>query len=139
MPIAITRTATSEQITEFLDGFISGWPRNPYWQGAGYYSAGWNRHPVASLITPAEVAQQLLGSAEFRALQLGTWLNKPDGELIIAAVEAITPPPYQQDIELLTEALELAAHAQRGEGIGRALLASGAAAGLTILLAVNRS
>jgi hypothetical protein len=66
-------------------------------------------------------------SITFRALQLGTRLNRPDAELITAAVEAVTPPQYREDIELITEALKLAARAQRGEGIGRALLTSGVA------------
>ncbi len=129
----ITSTATQEQITWFLDSYIAGWPRSPYWPGQ-WYGAGWIQPPVASRTTPAELAQDLLANAEFRALQLGTWLNRPDAELITAAVEAITPPPYREDIELITEALKLAARAQRGEGIGRAFLTSGAAAGLTTLL-----
>jgi hypothetical protein len=54
-------------------------------------------------------------------------------------VEAITPPPYRQDIELITEALKLAAQAQRGQGIGRALLTSGAAGGLTFLIAASKN
>lgn len=135
----ITSTATQEQISRFLDSYIAGWPRSPYWPGEWYYGAGWIQPPFASSITPAELAQDLLGNAEFRALQLGTWLNKPDAELITTAVEAITPPPYREDIELITEALKLAAHAQRGEGIGRALLTSGAAAGLTLLIAASKS
>lgn len=80
-----------------------------------------------------------MADAEFRTLQLGTWLNRPDGELISAAVVAITPPPYAEDIELLTDALKLAAQAQRSEGIGRAFLATGAAATLTLLVAASRN
>ncbi len=135
----ITSTATQEQITRFLDSYIASWPRSPYWPGEWYHGAGWIQPPVASRTTPTELAQDLVANAEFRALQLGTWLNRPDTELITAAVEAITPPPYREDIELITEALKLAARAQRGEGIGRALLTSGAAAGLTLLLAASKS
>lgn len=135
----ITSTATQEQITRFLDGYIAGWPRSPYWPGPWYHAAGWIQPPVASRTTPAELAQDLVANAEFRALQLGTWLNRPDAELITAAVEAITPPPYREDIELITEALKLAARTQRGDGIGRALLTSGAAAGLTLLIAASKN
>jgi hypothetical protein len=135
----VTTTATGEQITQFLDSYISGWPRDPYWSGSWYSGTGWTQPAVAGQTTPADLAQDLLANAEFRALQLGTWLNKPDGELITAAVEAITPPPYRQDIELITEALKLAAQTQRGEGIGRALLTSGAAAGLTFLIAASKN
>lgn len=135
----LTSTAPREHVTQFLDSYISHWPRDPRWPWAAYYGTGWVTAPAASCTTPGELARDLLANAEFRALQLGTWLNKPDGELITAAVEAITPPPYREDIELLTEALKLAAQAQRGEGIGRALLTTGAAAGLTLLLATSRN
>ena len=135
----ITSTATQEQVVQFLDRYVADWPRNPYWPGEWYYGAGWIQPSVASRTTPLELAQDLLADAEFRALQLGTWLNRPDAELITAAVEAITPPPYREDVELITEALKLAARAQRGEGIGRALVTSGAAAGLTLLLAVSKN
>jgi hypothetical protein len=118
----LTTTATQEQITQFLDSYTASWPRDPNQPWAGHYSSSW---PAAT--TAAELATDLLANAGFRALQLGTWLNKPDGELISSAVEAIAPPPYREDIELLTDALKLAADAQRGEGIGRALLATGAA------------
>jgi hypothetical protein len=67
-------------------------------------------------------------------------LNKPDGELITAAVEATSPPPYREDIELITTALKIAARTQRGEGIGRAFLTGGGvAAGVTLLIAVTKN
>jgi hypothetical protein len=135
----ITSTTTQQQITQFLDSYVAAWPRSPYWPGEWYYSAGWMQPPVASRVTPVELAQDLLANAQFRTLQIGTWLNRPDAELITAAVEAITPPPYREDIELLTEALKLAARTQRGEGIGRALLTSAAATLLTLLMATSKN
>jgi hypothetical protein len=136
----ITSTATLERITQFLASYISQWPRDPYWPPRTWYSGiSWAAPPVASYTTPAELVQDLLANAEFRALQLGTWLNKPDGELIAAAVEAITPPPYREDIELITEALTLAARCQRGDGIGRAILTGGTAVGLTLLIAACKN
>jgi hypothetical protein len=39
-----------------------------------------------------ELADELLGIAGFRALQLGTWLATPDGEMLTTAVEAVSPP-----------------------------------------------
>jgi len=132
----VTTTATREQITQFLDRYIASWPRDP---GPWYSYSRWEQ-PVATQVTSAQLAENLVRSAEFRALQLGTWLNKPDGELITAAVEAITPPPYRQDIELITDALKLAAQQQRGEGIGRAILNSGMAAlGFTFLIAASKT
>src|SRR5215471_20764737 len=120
----ITNTAKQDQIIRFLNSYTADWPRSPYWSGEWYNGAGWIQPSIASRVTPAELAQDLLANAEFRALQLGTWLNRPDAELITAAVEAITPPPYREDIDLITEALKLAAQGQRGQGLGRALLTS---------------
>jgi len=135
----LTSTATQEQVTQYLDSYISHWPRDPRWPWGTYYGIGWTAAPAANSTNPGELAGDLLADTEFRALQLGTWLNQPDGELITAAVEAITPPPYREDIELLTEALKLAAQAQRGEGVGRAILTTVAATGLTLLLATSKN
>jgi hypothetical protein len=63
----IISTATQEQIIQFLGAYIAGWPRSPYWPGGWYYGAEWNQPTVASRITPAELAQDLLANAEFRA------------------------------------------------------------------------
>jgi hypothetical protein len=109
---------TQETLTLYLDAYTATWPRS------------WNRHPfrpnaqpVAQRHSAEEIAGQLYADANFRALQLGTWLNTPDGELLAAAVEALTPPPYQQDIELLVEALQLAAKMQQRDARGNAVAA----------------
>jgi hypothetical protein len=68
---------------------------------------------MAYQTTADEIAQELLAMAEFRALRLGSWLNTPDGELIAAAVEQLMPPPYRVDIELLIDALQIAARSQQ--------------------------
>ncbi len=60
------------------------------------------------------MAGQLLATAEFRALGLGSWLGTPEGEFFTAAVEAVSPAFYRQDEELLVEALQLAAKMQSG-------------------------
>lgn len=135
----LTSVAAQDQITEFLENYISDWPRDPYGWRASYYRAGWSAVPVSRSLTRELLARDLLASAEFRALQLGTWLNKPDGQVIIAAVEAITPPPYREDIELLVEALTLAATAQRGQGIQRAVLTTVASAGISLMFAASRN
>jgi hypothetical protein len=41
--------------------------------------------------------------------RLGTWLNTLSGEGVAAAVMALTPAPFKQDIDLLIEGLQLAA------------------------------
>jgi hypothetical protein len=58
--------------------------------------------------------------------------------LITAAVQAITPPPYGQDLELLIEGLRLAAKAQRRDGRKHTLLATVPTAGIGLLLAARK-
>ena len=59
--------------------------------------------------------------AEFRALKLGTWLLTPDGQVLAEAVELVTPPFYRADVELLIDALQIAAKQQHREGRNLAL------------------
>jgi hypothetical protein len=117
------------ELTAFLAEFTDGWPRQPAPFG-GLYPL--RRPPVAQQFTPEQTAEQLLASAVFRALRLGTWLSTPKGEFITAAVEALAPPLYQMDIELLVDAIKLAARAQQREarekavGIGLVVAIGGA-------------
>ena len=117
------------ELTAFLAEFIDGWPRQPEPFG-GLYPL--RRPPVAQQFTPEQIAEQLLASAAFRALRLGTWLSTPRGEFITAAVEALVPPLYQMDIDLLIDAVKLAARAQQREarekavGIGLVVAIGGA-------------
>ncbi len=108
------------QLTEFLDQHVN-LPRRV----AGRAFA-W--HPPIDRPTPAELAGQLLAIAEFRALGLGTWLGTPDGEFFTAAVEAVSPPFYRQDEELIVEALKLASNMQSGNRRAAGVLALAAAA-----------
>lgn len=74
------------------------------------YGRAWYIQPtIASVYTAEQIADTLLADAAFRALRLGTWLSTPPGELVGAAVTALAPPPYQEDVDLLIEALQLAA------------------------------
>lgn len=81
-----------------------------------------------------DVAGFLVHDAEFRSLQLGTWLNSPDGQLITAAVEVALPPPFNREVRVVAEGMRLAAEAQRREGqqtagaLSLAALCAGAAA-----------
>jgi hypothetical protein len=134
---SFTWMASQEVITEFIDNYTANWPRVPAWPH--YYNPPhWQQPAMAYQITPETLAEDLIANAQFRALQLGTWLNRPDVELITAAVQAITPPPYSRDIDLLVEALKLAAQAQRRDGRRHALLTTGTAAGLSLLLAAGK-
>jgi hypothetical protein len=99
--------APQQRITAYLEQYTSQWPRHMY---------HWVMGPaMADHYTSAQIANELLADAEFRALKLGTWLSTPDGEIIATAVTALTPPPYKQDIDLLIEALKLAAQEQQRE------------------------
>jgi hypothetical protein len=124
-----TDSAARHALTAFLDEFVDGWPRQPQPFG-GLYPL--RRPEVARQFTPEQISEQLLTSAEFRALRLGTWLSTPKGEFITAAVEALTPPLYQMDVSLLIDAIKLAAKAQQREarekavGIGLVVAIGGA-------------
>lgn len=105
-----------EQLTQFLDRRITfprvmsiyGWPAPQQYVPVFV-------HPYQRP-TAEQLANWLLADAEFRALQLGTWLGTTQGEVIAEAVETVTPPFYRQDVELLVEALQLAARLQSQEG-----------------------
>jgi hypothetical protein len=111
-------SAARQALTAFLEEFIDGWPRQTTPFG-GLYPL--RRPPVAQQFTPEQISEQLLASAAFRALRLGTWLSTPKGEFITAAVEALVPPPYQLDVDLLIDAVKLAARAQQREARDRAV------------------
>lgn len=124
--------ATQQELTAYLDRTL----RNNRWPRADGYSFILV-DPVARQFTAEQLAEQLLQDAEFRALQLGTWLQTPDGELIERAVLSLTPQPLREDITLLADALKLAAKAQREQGVRKAIdvggvivLGSAAVAGL---------
>jgi hypothetical protein len=70
-------------------------PRCRYWFGR------WQEWPpITDERTTAEaLAKELLGIAEFRALQLGTWLGTTNGEVITEAAEMVAPP-FFDDREL---------------------------------------
>jgi hypothetical protein len=79
---------------------------------------------MAHQSNPEQVAVNLFTNAEFRTLQLGTWLRTPEGKLVTAAVEALAPPLYREDIELLVEAISLAAKMQQKDSRSRAAAAA---------------
>ncbi|HXV04847.1 MAG TPA: hypothetical protein VFP23_02955 [Solirubrobacterales bacterium] len=66
--------------------------------------------------TAEEIGRWFLQDAEFRALELGTWLGTTNGAIIAGAVESFLPPLYRQDSELLVDALKFAADLQQTEG-----------------------
>jgi hypothetical protein len=88
--------------------------------------------------TPEQLAEALLQDAEFRSLQLGSWLNSTDGQVIAEAVAMVVPPLYRTDFELVVEGLQRAADLQRLAGKERAgqmalaVILAGALAFLTL-------
>jgi hypothetical protein len=102
-----------EQIACFLNSYVTGLPRchGPMRYSLGRYGPWNQQRPSAE-----EVASELLRIAEFRALQLGNWLNTTEGEIILQAVEMVVPMFYAEDVVLLAEALKLAAARQQQEG-----------------------
>jgi len=141
-----TPVTKQEKLAAFLDAQIA-FPRMTglYWHASPYPY----RHLAQQRPTAEQLAEELLGFAEIRALQLGTWLGTTDGQVIAEAVEMLTPPLYREDAELLVAALNYAAELQWREGqkiagrvalgaIGAALLvgvaigSSGGASGRTL-------
>ncbi len=110
-----------ERLTAWLAKNIV-WPRmTSEFHAAIFYNRFEDFSEVPQCRTSAqEIAEEVLGIAEFRALQLGTWLGTEDGQMIAQAVEAVSPPFYRQDEELLVEALMMAAAMQQSEGKGKA-------------------
>ena len=131
-------TMTKQQeLAEFLHQRIA-WARmvSPFGPWASAYS--WSYPSYGYQIqrpTAEQLANELLSIAEFRALQLGTWLGTTDGQILTQAVEMVAPPFYRQDVELLVEALKLAASIQQSEGQRVAGKMALGAIGLSLLVA----
>jgi hypothetical protein len=82
-----------------------------------------------------ELVAKFLSDVEFTAIQLGTILGTPEGDVITSAVEAVLPSFYSEDVTLIVDALTLAAKAQTREQRTDALAV--AAAGLFLLALVG--
>ena len=119
------------RLVAYLATFTATWPRHDQLHHVGLKPA------VASHYTPSEIADLLVKDAEFKALKIGTFLNTPDGKMLAAAVERLTPPPYHEDVVLLVDALQLAAKAQQAEArdtfVKGLLLLAGVGAAAAIL------
>jgi hypothetical protein len=77
----------------------------------------WGRTAWWQPLPPVEqFARNLVPDAEFRSLQLGTWLGTTDGEVIETAVGMVIPPFYRPEYELAVDGLKMAARLQQQEG-----------------------
>ncbi len=104
------------------------------------YSHPWGRTAWQQpLPTIGLFADNLVVDAEFRSLQLGTWLRTTDGEVIERAVGMVIPPFYGPEYDLAVNGLKLAARLQQQEGqqmagkvalsfVGASLIAAGVVA-----------
>jgi hypothetical protein len=95
--------------------------------------------PLATQHTVRNVTDWLLSDAEFKALKLGNWLTTPDGQFFAEAVSMITPAPYAQDIDLLIEALHLAAKLQQEDARGKIALAMFGVGAAALILGAGRA
>ena len=127
-----------QQLSQFLDQRIA-WERLP--PPSGWGSPAWQRFNSTYQPRPTheQLAKELLAIPEYRALQLGTWLGTTDGKIITEAVELVAPPFYREDIELLVDALKLAAQIQAQEGQDKAGKLALGAAGVAALVAIGTS
>lgn len=128
------RAARPEDIARFLGDFIGDWPR------ASEHQFQFRPPPArAARVSAGDVAGELLETAGFRALHLGSWLSSPDRELIAAAVELLAPPLYDVDAQLLIEAITIAAAKQRTAELDKAVGLGVVAAIGAVLFAGSRS
>lgn len=100
----------SRQITDFLERRLTFLP------SPGRQFRGWNTFDTVQLPTVEEFAAALLQDAEFRSLQLGTWLGTANGKIIEEAVGMVIAPVYVPEYELAVDGLKLAAQIQQQEG-----------------------
>jgi hypothetical protein len=130
-------TVPDEQTTRlhaYLTRFTADWPRRGF--------PSFRFHPartVSEVFSAAELAETLFADAEFKALKLGTFLNTPNGQVLVAAVRALTPPLYRPDEELLVEALRLAATKQRSAAQDTVLKGIAVGIGVAALTAAMRA
>lgn len=82
-----------------------------------YSPFDWNGlHRNQNLWPLEKFVEELLSDAEFRSLQLSTWLGTTDGEIISDAVGLVILPIYRPEYKFFVEGLKLAAIAQQKEG-----------------------
>ena len=105
--------------TQELASFLRGWiNQNPNWA-----------HDKSALSprlrTARDIANDLAPSIEREDVHIAQWFESPDGELISNAVALALPPPGGLEVQLLKDAVLIAAQAQnRNQKIVFGVLAS---------------
>ena len=104
-----------DDIVAFLSGWLSAHPEFGVEDGAVAWHAfrppGWQTLPSLE-----GLAAELVGTSEFRALKLGSWLGSTDGQVIEQALHVVIPPAFKPQYELVLGGLRLAAKLQRQHG-----------------------
>jgi hypothetical protein len=98
-----------------------GWELLPCWKEFGRSPSVralrvdfWGRPWPASTV-PGRSRTRSLPTPSFEHLSSAPGSTPPSGELVTAAVMALTAAPFKQDIDLLIEGLQLAAQRQQAE------------------------
>jgi hypothetical protein len=131
--------AKQEQIAAFIEKNVN-WARAnafyrevplPWAQSEFIYASNSQRTRPTTEVLAAE----LLDNSEFLALRLGTVLGTTQGEIVAQGVEMVLPPFIREDVELLVDALQIAAKMQNQKIAGRLALGAIIATVVVILLA----
>jgi len=125
--------ATQEQIADYIRRNIAVGRVHP---GATYWHAMAYRLPYRGPGLPEadQIAAALVDDAEFRALQVGGFLNTPTGAFVEEAVALAVPPTMTPEFDLIVEALKLAAAVQQGRARRNALVGAAGSAALALVL-----
>jgi hypothetical protein len=89
---------------------------SPYLRQGGQPPLPWLMAMQRQLPPLEQFRRELLEDAEFRALNLGSWLGTTDGKLVAEAVSMVIPAAYTPAYELAVKGLTLAARDQAAEG-----------------------
>jgi hypothetical protein len=124
---------TQDQLADFIRTRISVGRVQP---GADYSPLACYpmRYYPVPLPTLEQAGAELVRNTEFRALQLGTFLNTPTGEFFEEAVALAVPRAFAPEFGLLVDALKLAAKLQQGEARGNVILTAIGAVAIGVIV-----
>ncbi len=118
-------TPGAERLGRFLRRWLAA---NPGWPYAG--PAG----PYARLSGAGDVARAILGDAEFAEVRLAGWFASPDGELVRSVARSVLPFAPAAELDLLVEAVTMAADAHQRRRERVAVVSTLAAGAVAIVL-----
>ena len=127
--------ATPQELADFIQRRITVGRVRP---GMKHWFVGRYQMPLPyygpTLPSAAQIAGELIQDGEFRALELGGFLNRPTGKFLEQAVELVVPRALAPEFELLVASLKLAADLQQSQTRSRAFLAVGGTVLIGILV-----